>query len=250
MLSIVKLPSLLTVWGAIFLIYGLINIIVSIKDGYYRGVSQLIIRRICSWSGIVVLILTLLMIYSLDLKLSNWSLHHYNFLYYNFWDLISSLSEGGVIAGILLFLALILNYFKQLRMATVLQISFMALIYAGVLNAILKFIFNRARPLFGMDPHLFFHYFLSKNMQLNNLLYAYNSMPSGHTITIVAAMTPLFLAARSLIVKILAGVLAILVIIARIYTLNHWGSDILVASFLGLVVGLSIYQNNLHRIND
>ena len=46
----------------------------------------------------------------------------------------------------------------------------------------------------------------------------------------------------------ISSVLLLLVGIARIYTVNHWLSDVTVASLFGFLIGLSVYQKNEWRL--
>jgi membrane-associated phospholipid phosphatase len=124
----------------------------------------------------------------------------------------------------------------------------MASVYAGLFNAVIKFVFNRERPGIGMDPFNFFHFFATGARHFTDLFYAYNSMPSGHVVTIVAAVTPFFLSVKTNLVKTILVLCVIIMEFARVYTLNHWISDVYIASIFGLILGISCYESNKHRL--
>jgi membrane-associated phospholipid phosphatase len=130
--------------------------------------------------------------------------------------------------------------FNLKKFTSLLQTCFISSLYAGLFNAILKFIFNRERPVIGFNPWHFFHFFVMHD-NYNKLFYAYNSMSSGHTITVTAALSPLILHTKSLSIRVLLILVIILIAFSRIYTLNHWLSDVTVAFILGYLIGESAY---------
>jgi membrane-associated phospholipid phosphatase len=145
-------------------------------------------------------------------------------------------------------LSSIYELFSNYTNANILKISYVASIYAGIFNAILKFIFNRQRPSIGIEPTNFFCFIMSNNKTFFDLSYACNSMPSGHTVIVFAAITPLFLYIKSSLYRFLILCFGIIIAIARVYTLNHWLSDVIVSVFLGTLVGLTIYEQNKYKV--
>ena len=85
-------------------------------------------------------------------------------------------------------------------------------------------------------------------MNFTNLFYAYNSMPSGHVVTIVAAVTPFVLTATTNWVKIVLVACVFIMCFARVYTLNHWVSDVYIATIFGLIIGCTIFDCNRNRL--
>ena len=124
----------------------------------------------------------------------------------------------------------------------------MASIFAGLFNAILKVLINRERPGIGMNPDHFFHFFATGCKHIGDLIYASNSMPSGHTITIFAAVTPFFLSAKTFKMRMMLVFFVGMICFARIYTLNHWVSDVFVSAILGSIIGRAAYLCNKYRI--
>jgi len=158
------------------------------------------------------------------------------------------MGEGWFIVSVLFTLSLIYKLFNRQSHGVILKIAYLAAIYAGIVNSIAKFIFNRQRPSIGVEPLHFFYFFISKDKQLIDLTYAYNSMPSGHTITIFAAILPLILYVNKLSYKIMLLSIGIVIAIARIYTINHWFSDISMSILLGFLIGYTMYSINYYRL--
>jgi undecaprenyl-diphosphatase len=78
-------------------------------------------------------------------------------------------------------------------------------------------------------------------------MYAYNSMPSGHTISTLAAIMPFFLAYQSKKIRIGLVIWALMVNFSRVYTINHWLSDVVMASLLGIIIGVAVFKVNEFR---
>lgn len=72
-------------------------------------------------------------------------------------------------------------------------------------------------------------------------MYTSNSFPSGHTSAVFAMMLILALCVKNRIVKTVACVVAILVGYSRIYLSQHFTSDVLAGSLVGIVSAIVIY---------
>ena len=79
-------------------------------------------------------------------------------------------------------------------------------------------------------------------------MFAYNSMPSGPTISTVAALVPFYICYRHKLVLSLLIWWCLMVCFSRVYTINHWLSDVVFASVLGLLIGLAVYQVKAKRL--
>jgi len=222
-----------------------------LSEGYWRGVFSQIWQELCRYRMwiIPVIILELLIIKYADLPTTLWVKYIDDKTHaYTFWDFICSCAEGGFVAGFLFTVFMLANYFRQIKLASVAKISLMSSIYGGLANGVLKFIFNRQRPSIGLDQWHFFAFFESGAKHFDDLMYAYNSMPSGHTITTLAAIVPFFLAYRGKKIRLFLISWAILVNFSRVYTINHWLSDVVMASILGVIIGMSVFKVNQHRL--
>ena len=158
------------------------------------------------------------------------------------------MGEGWFIGGVVFTFFMVFQFLGHKKMALVAKISFMASIYAGLFNAVIKFFFNRERPGIGMNQWNFFNFWATGAKHFTDLFYAYNSMPSGHVVTIFAAITPFLLSAKTKRVKFVLILCALIMCFARVYTLNHWISDVFVATILGLVIGIACYKSNHNRL--
>ena len=245
------MPPFLTVMGVLYIIVAAPIIIAMLRNGYWYGVFSEIINIVKDkWklivSGIIIVIGLVAWVdlpFTLMVKYLDTITHSYTF-----WDFICSCAEGGTLAGIIFTLAMVGKYYGWNKFAEVSRISFMSSIYGGLANSVLKFIFNRQRPAIGLDQWNFFAFFKGGGQHVDNLMYAYNSMPSGHSISTVAAVIPFYFAYRNRWVRSLLVLWCILVCFSRVYTINHWLSDVLVASGFGMIIGLAVYRINQHRI--
>ncbi len=184
-----------------------------------------------------------------DLPITKLCKYFYSPIIYNIFDNISRIGEGWFLGGILLTMGLACIIFNQKKLSEIFCSSFMALIFAGISNGLLKFIFNRERPSMGNNQWHFFYFFISKIKDPSNLLYAYNSMPSGHVITTVASLTVLYCYTSNSLIKTLLIGCMFLMICARIYTINHWLSDTIVSAVLGVIIGVAFAKNSPKKFN-
>lgn len=72
-----------------------------------------------------------------------------------------------------------------------------------------------------------------------------SSFPSGHTMSGFALFTILALLSKKNIVKILCLIIAILVGISRVYLAHHFLEDILIGSFLGVLIAFMLQYFHL-----
>jgi membrane-associated phospholipid phosphatase len=246
------MPAPFTVFGILFAIYAAFVLIRTVREGYFNGIFIGVIvqlhRRYKTFLAVIIFLL--IIIYFVDLPIAKLCQSWYNVDVYTILDFINSMGEGWFIIGVLFTLSAIYEFLGKFNQAVIFKISYVAAAYAGIFNAVLKFIFNRQRPSIGLDPYNFFYFFISGDKKLIDLTYAYNSMPSGHTITVFAAIIPLILYIKSPLYKLLLLSFAIAVAFARIYTMNHWFSDVCVSAILGMVIGLAIYRTNVYRIKE
>lgn len=247
------MPPFLTVMGFFYILVAVPFLISFVKDGYWNGVI-IEIADILKHNLIAVILCILIVIgliskidlpFTLLLKNLDRITHDYTF-----WDFISSCAEGGFVGGILFSLFMLGNYLRLTKFSEVTKISLMSSIYGGLANGILKFIFNRERPVVGFDPWHFFAFFGSGAKQWENLWYAYNSMPSGHAVTTLAAVTPYIVAYKNKLARSLLILWALMINFARVYTINHWLSDVTIASMLGIIIGIAVYRVNQWRVID
>lgn len=245
------MPPFLTVMGFFYILVAAPFIINLLLSGYWRGVFSQLILNCKEHIRLILAVIALVIgfIIWLDLPLTVWVIEIDKSIHcYTFWDFICSCGEGGFVAGLIFSIMMLATYFKHNYLAGVCKISFMSTVYGGLANAVLKFIFNRQRPSIGLDQWHFFAFFRSDGGHVNDLLYAYNSMPSGHTISTVAAIVPFLYAYKNKALRVGLLTYPVLVGIARIYTVNHWLSDVTVASLFGFLIGLSVYQKNEWRL--
>lgn len=247
------MPPFLSVMGVLYIIVAAPVLINLLRDGYWNGVFRAI-RNLLRSHYLLALISVLLILSSIlwvDLPLTKSLKELDNITHsYTFWDFICSCAEGGFVSGVLFTLVLLAGHFKCSRFMVTCQISLMSSIYSGLANGILKFLFNRERPSINLDPWHFFAFFESGAKHFGDLMYAYNSMPSGHTITTVAAILPFYMVYKKPLVRALLITWVVLVAFARIYTINHWLSDVVIAALFGVLIGFALFKVNQRRLVD
>lgn len=244
-----QMPKPLAVLGVIFSIYAILEIVLCIKRGYWHGIIRSLTDTFKLHKKAILLlsILIILCIFILDLPITELCKRLYDVDVYTLVDFICSMGESWFVVGVLLVLSLIFKTLNKHNNFIVCQIAYMSAIYAGLFNLFFKFIFNRQRPSIGLNNLGFFSFFISGG-KLEDLTYAYNSMPSGHTITVFAAILPLILYAKNLFYKSILVFFGLLVAVSRVYTLNHWFSDVCAGALLGTLIGIAMYIINKNRL--
>lgn len=239
-----KMPSMLTTLGLFYTILTIMLVISAILKGYWNGIISYLFQIIGKNKIFVLIYITLIVfiILFLDSSISLWCKNHYNVNWYTLLDFFCSMGESWFIVGIFVTIMLIARLLNANYVSKVCELSFSIAIYSGIVNGILKFIFNRERPFVGDNPLHFFRFLTSIKYNLIDLTYTYNSMPSGHTITITSSLMLIFLSFKNKLMKLICLFFMLVVPIARVYTLNHWFSDVFASFILGSVFGYIVYK--------
>ena len=117
-----------------------------------------------------------------------------------------------------------------------------ASLYAGATTYLLKMAIGRARP-YTDEGSRSFHPF-------SNLFFKqdYQSLPGGHTTVAFVLSTVLSRNAKSVWLKGLAYLPAVLTFVSRIYQDQHWTSDCVLGGALGYFIATWVVD--LHEQND
>jgi membrane-associated phospholipid phosphatase len=135
------------------------------------------------------------------------------------------------------------------KLIIVSKISLTSLLLSGATNGVLKIFFSRQRPSIGLDNWYIFSIFYNQNCHLKDLSYACNSLPSGHSIVAISFIMPIIWSYKNnSCLKYLLLSWYILIVFCRIYTLNHWPSDVFFASCLGYIIANVCYSGNKHKL--
>ncbi|MDP3560384.1 MAG: phosphatase PAP2 family protein [Legionellaceae bacterium] len=140
---------------------------------------------------------------------------------------ITFLGDGIIIIAPLLISALLFRYFYKHPIWEA-QAWFLSLcvVISGLICVLLKVMFGRARPKLWFNSHEYgFYLFKIKG--------AYWSFPSGHTTMIFSLACGLSLLFPRY--KILFIILAIFISFSRVLLIQHYLSDILIASYFALL---------------
>ena len=160
----------------------------------------------------------------IDLPLAQWlySYHLSQVCPWLWW--LTVFGESKLYLGGLLLLALAARYvFRHKDWAWRLWFAWLCVLLPNLICIILKISLGRARPELWFSAHLYGFY----GVQFNHL---YWSFPSGHTTTIMGVA----LALRTLFPRyvFIWGLIACLVVISRVLLLQHYLSDVLIATWL------------------
>lgn len=111
----------------------------------------------------------------------------------------------------------------------------MAGLAAGIGAQIIKHLLGRARPELWLGPT---HYAPGSS----------TSFPSGHTVGAFALAGVLMFGSRSVVLRVVAFVLAAGVGLSRVFAFRHWPSDVTASAVIGLVVAWIVTQAVVRRV--
>lgn len=126
---------------------------------------------------------------------------------------------------------------KKARMTAIKGVE--AFAYAAIAAQILKQIFHRQRPYQGdpANPYMW-------EGPIGPL--DYTSFPSGHSTAVFAVATVIASAYKKTVwVPVLCYSLASLTALSRIYDNDHWMSDVVMGSAIGLAIGQTVFRNSV-----
>jgi len=167
-------------------------------------------------------------------------------------------SQWYIGAGLLGFL-----YFKYIKENALYKNRFLFLFYtnifSGLLSILLKWIFGRIRPKGLYNGHDEFGFLLFQNFdmgfvekmkyQFTTMLHhtsTYSSFPSGHTVTVAATFTTLYIFFPRYLYVWLS--LALIFASGRILAADHFVADVLAGFVVGILSTLYLYQKMKSKI--
>lgn len=193
------------------------------------------LSRLCHWKMMGMVVLVAISSYFVMDRPIAAIIYQYPFLYQSrFFSWLTYL--GSATLMLITFLSLysfsrILNCCLRWRLFT-LQTS-LSLIIGTLLVSTIKIIAGRARPLLWLEDDQFGFY----GFKLQD---HYWSFPSGHSMTIMVIASSLALIYRSY--ALLWFCLVIIVIVTRIVLLKHFFSDVLVSTYLAILISVLVYN--------
>lgn len=157
------------------------------------------------------------------------------------------LGDSKYVFSFLIFGAMVYKLFDNEKMTNIFYTSLISSGIMGVVVLIAKTLILRQRPYFEFNPFLIFSYgrAIAEGKVIGDV---YNSMPSGHTITITGAMIVFALCAKNKYLRVLFFLIPLITAFARVYVQKHWVSDVFVAYLIGIIGATVFYKINEHRI--
>lgn len=162
---------------------------------------------------------------------------------FNWWG-----GDGSIYAALLAWLVGRLKGWRRLTEGGLRGVE--GIVVASALSSILKGVCGRARPF--VTPGEPWHWELFRTFSDSH----YFSMPSGHTTATFGFSIAVTLAARPwpsairVPVSVAACASALLVAAARVYTNQHWLSDVIVAAALGSAAALFVMRQHARNPNS
>ena len=221
------------------------------KDGYWSNSLQGVYRYLKDKHLFVLLYLALstVIVLLFDSPVTLFLKNNRHPFLDNAANLGNLLGDGNFLFSVLLILIFVFLIFDRENLKILFSISLMSAAFSGIAVNLLKFFFTRARPFVNFKPDNFFAY--TEAMKAGSLFdYPYMSMPSGHTITIFAAVIPLVLYTENKLTRTILIGLACTTAFARVYSTVHWTSDVLTGGLLGIIIAVVIFKNNSYRFNQ
>lgn len=246
-----RMPTNIVLFGVLYVIAALPFLVELLRKKYWQHITTNIvdILRVRCLIICLVILLILATIHFFDMKTTLLLRNADKFLHaYIFWDFISATADGGLLGALVVLVIMLSHYYKFDYLGVIARISMISGLYCALINSILKFTLNRMRPSIDLNEWHFFVFFRGEVKELADLLYAFNSIPSGHVSFAVAVITPFILAYPNKILRTILIVWLVMVAFSRIYTQNHWFSDVIAGALLGCIIGIASYRANYWRI--
>jgi len=216
----------------------LVVLFITFKEGYFNSLVQNFIKQFKHIKYVILsLIIIILIIAFIDKPISTAFALHSNAHILKITQIGDMMGQGVFIYSLLATFIIICALLKMDgKFVVVSKCALASSIAAGIFVVIVKGIFSRERPCVALDPHHIFAYHLAMlHHQFGKFNYV--SFPSGHTITMAAAVAPfIFIYWKTIWGKILI-LLPLFVAFSRVYGIYHWTSDVFTSLILGVMFG-------------
>lgn len=160
----------------------------------------------------------------------------------------NTLGNGDFLLSILITFAMLFLLINKKKLETLFYIALASSSMIGILNQLLKALIMRQRPGQNYDPSLIFAYGRAAS-EGRMIASVYDSMPSGHTVSITGAAIIIAMYCKNRYLKGFMYILPFITAFGRVYLQKHWVSDVIVAYAIGTVFAISFYKLNEFRLN-
>lgn len=241
-------------FSAVYFIYILMTFIVvkMFKDGYFKGFFKKFINEF-KFHKKFLLIMFMIALFSIFFIDKTLALHFketqgQNKIIEAIATFGNTLGNGDFLFSILITFAMIFLLLNKKSLENLFYVALGSSAMVGLLNQIPKITIIRQRPYDTYNPYLIFAY--KRAFGEGRLIASvYDSMPSGHTISITGALIVIGMYCKNRYLKTFFFIMPIITGFGRVYIQKHWLSDVLVAYTLGTIFAISFYKLNEHRLN-
>lgn len=191
----------------------------------------------------ILFILAITLVFFVDKPIKDYFvIHEYDLIYDLIFKFGKDMGDSAILFGILVIITIVGLIWKKDRLVHIISVALMSSAFASLIVLLFKVLITRERPDADISQFNFFSYLVA--FEMGELFqYKFLSMPSGHTITIFSAMTPLFLALKNRWAKSIIVFFAVIVGFSRVAGMQHWVSDTIVGACFGIWVGVVFYNS-------
>ncbi|MCX5774077.1 MAG: phosphatase PAP2 family protein [Fusobacteria bacterium] len=221
------------------------------KCGFFReitGNSLKIITKNKLWM-ILFVIVTVLLVSYVDFPVTHFFATHRTHALEVIQTIGNTIGNGKFLYPMLATLVVISVLFnsEKSKFFITCKMSFTSCVFGGIFVLIVKSIVERQRPFVTFNP---FHFFDYSTAISTHCLFGFNyaSFPSGHAIVASSAIVVFAYSYRKNLVGKLLWLYPLIVGVARVYSLNHWTSDVFVGILCGSIIAIATYKANAKKL--
>ncbi|MCX5774076.1 MAG: phosphatase PAP2 family protein [Fusobacteria bacterium] len=219
----------------------LVVLIIIFKERYFNSIVKNFLYQFRFIKYVILaLVVIVIIIFFLDRPISSTFAMHSNAHLLKITQVGDIMGQGVFIYSLLATLIIIYALLKiEGRFLVACKAAVASSVAAGIFVLIVKGIFSRERPCVALDPtHIFAYHLAMIHHQFCK--FEYVSFPSGHTITMAAAVAPfVFIYWRTIWGKVII-LLPLFVAFSRVYGIFHWTSDVVTSLILGFMFGYAV----------
>jgi len=241
-------------FDAVYFIYIIMTFLVvkMFKDGYFKGFFKNFLNEFKYHKKflLIMFVLAVFSIFFVDERVAVYfrDTEGQNKVLATIAMIGNTLGNGDFLFSILITFGMVFLLINKKDLEILFYMALGSSAMVGILNQVLKALVMRQRPGQNYDPSLIFAYGRAAS-EGRMIASVYDSMPSGHTISITGAAIVIAMYCKNRYLKAFMFILPLITVFGRIYLQKHWVSDVIIAYALGTVFAISFYKLNSFRLN-